>query len=137
MFVANPSSGVGHEGIFKVAAVIPPSGPVVTHLEACGVLTEPGEYALDNDVFPVGDADCFTISGSDVTLDGSGHKIVQDPGSSNHAVLVGDSATNLPANGVAVKNLRIERTHKGAGIVIWNSSNVTITNNTVLNRFGD
>ena len=137
MFVANPSSGVGHEGIFKVAAVIPPPGPVVTHLEACGVLTEPGEYALDNDVFPVGDADCFTISGSDITLDGSGHKIVQDPGSSNNAVLVGDSATNLPANGVTVKNLRIERTHKGAGIVIWNPSNVTITNNTVLNRFGD
>lgn len=127
-------------------------------IHSCGIIYEPGDYVLAEDLRNDRGGACLLIATGHVTLDGQGHEVngSAGPGDSSHiGVLVSTTRArnevtvrNLTAvgfgSGVVVSNLSIgsvadvtARENSFNGVLVKDSTNVAVRNTTAADNTGN
>jgi parallel beta-helix repeat protein len=84
-------------------------GPIGRPIDACTVITEPGDYVLTQDIGNATETPCIDVRASDVHFDGQGHLI--DGVDAPSAIGIGAVTTQL--SNVTVENVRVTDWHYG------------------------
>ncbi|QLG27482.1 right-handed parallel beta-helix repeat-containing protein [Halorarum halophilum] len=122
-------AGVVVTGTMVSPAVVTAQESDTQTITSCTTITEPGVYALGNDITNTSADSCIQIESGDVVLDGEGHSLTGDGDGVAVDVTAHEERNQDPYVNVTVRDLQVESW--GTGLEFVNTRNATASDVTV------